>query len=145
MVAMRVLLLALLLVGCADATQNAGSDDTADLATGEADLLLPEAPPDLTGILYDIPAGSRKVGEDWHSQSLGFLDLNKNSASQVRAFSVSDGAPLWSGLPATPVNLYGPLSSDGTRTFGIAGCDLVAINAANGSVAWQVSIRQSWV
>lgn len=39
----------------------------------------------------------RKVGEDWHSQSLGFLDLNKNSASQIRAFSVDGKGRLWIG------------------------------------------------
>ncbi|MCS6913854.1 MAG: hypothetical protein RMK29_01725 [Myxococcales bacterium] len=61
---MRVLLLALLLMGCAKASQEAGLMDP-DPTPSEADLSQPPVPSaDLAGARQDIPAGSRKIGED---------------------------------------------------------------------------------
>jgi outer membrane protein assembly factor BamB len=99
-----------------------------------------------------LHAVSTTDGSDlWHTDQLsgpadaplvvGSAVYVRDSAYQVRAFSVSDGAPLWAGQASAPPNVYGPLSSDGTRIFGVSGCDLVAINAATGAVAWQVPIR----
>lgn len=39
----------------------------------------------------------RKVGEDWHSQQMSFLDLNKNSAHQIHAFAMDGKGRLWIG------------------------------------------------
>ncbi len=64
----------------------------------------------------------------------------RDQANQIRAFSVANGAPLWSGDPAPVSDVHSALSSDGTRIYAIAQCELYAVNISNGSVAWHTKV-----
>ena len=64
----------------------------------------------------------------------------RDQANQIRAFSVTNGAPLWSGDPAPVSDVHSALSSDGTRIYAIAQCELYAVNVSNGSVAWHTKV-----
>jgi outer membrane protein assembly factor BamB len=64
----------------------------------------------------------------------------RDQASQIRAFSVTTGAPLWSGNASPVSDVHSALSSDGTRIYAIAQCELYAVNISDGSVAWHTPV-----
>lgn len=87
----------------------------------------------------------------WHTDQLsgpleaplvvGSAAYVRDSSYRIRAFAISDGSPLWGGVAAPVPDIYSNLSSDGTRIYGMAMCDVVAVNAVDGTVAWQVPVR----
>ena len=64
----------------------------------------------------------------------------RDQANQIRAFSVANGAPLWGGAAAPVSDVHSALSSDGTRIYAIAQCELYAVSVSNGSVAWHTPV-----
>ena len=104
---------------------------------------------DNDGRLHGVDAATGT--DQWHTDQLhGTFDaplvvgnrvLVRDQSHRIRAFATSDGAPLWGGMPATVPDVYSNLSSDGTRVYGMAKCDVLAVNLADGTVAWQVPVR----
>jgi outer membrane protein assembly factor BamB len=65
----------------------------------------------------------------------------RDGSYAIRGFSVADGTPLWNGSASPATDVWSSLSSDGTRIYGMSKCDVVAVNAATGGIAWQVPVR----
>ena len=63
----------------------------------------------------------------------------------MRAYSTVDGSPLWGGAATAVGSFHSELSSDGTRLYGVADCELYAINAATGATVWnhRISLDES--
>lgn len=67
-----------------------------------------------------------------------FFMFDSNYA--VVAYSTVDGSRLWAQPGGTAKNIYRNLSSDGTRLYGVADCELVALRVTDGAELWRTTV-----
>lgn len=73
---------------------------------------------------------------------VGGAVVGRTFDGHLKAVSLSDGAPLWSGnaSPITGLTQTAP-STDGTRVYIVAGCVLYAVNPSTGAEVWHDDMR----
>ena len=84
-------------------------------------------------------------GSYFGSLVIGTSVFIRDGNANVRAYSTVDGSPLWGGTATDVGSFHTELSSDGTRLYGVADCELYAINAATGATVWnhRISLDES--
>ena len=72
----------------------------------------------------------------------GTTILGITHSGGVKAYSVTDGSPLWGGIEAAaPTDFYSTsLSTDGTLAYTVTACELYAIRVSNGTIAWHTPV-----